>query len=75
MKHTLRALDVDLQIEHGGHDLKLTGSGMRFVARFPTLLSTVHFVPIFWSVRKSLTCEAYVRIEWRGLGIAIRVGA
>ncbi len=75
MRHTLRALDIDLQIEHGGHQLKLTGSGMRFVARFPTLLSIVHFTPIFWPVRKILPSEARVRIEWRGLGIAVRAGA
>ena len=75
MSHTLRALDVDLQIEHGGHHLKLTGSGMRFVARFPTLISIVHFAPIFWPVRKNLPSPASVRIEWRKLGITVKVGA
>jgi len=43
MKRTLPTLDVDLLIERKGHQLQLTGSGTRFVAKFPTLSALLHF--------------------------------
>lgn len=72
MKHTLPALDVDLLIEHDGHHMKLRGSAMRFVAKFPTLLSLAHFMRFFWSSRKRIPHEASVHLEWRQLSIPVK---
>ena len=72
MKRPLPVLDVDLLIEHGGHQLKLRGSGTRFAAKFPTLLSLLHFLRISWSSRKRIPREASFHVEWRRLRIPVK---
>lgn len=72
MKPPLPVLDIDLLIEHGGHDLKLRGSGMRFVAKFPTLLSLFHFLRIFRSFKRRIPREASLQFEWRRFRIPIK---
>ena len=72
MKRFLHVLDVDLLIEHGGHQLKLEGSGMCFAAKFPTLRSLGHFLLIFWSSRKLVPREASFQLEWRRFSIPVK---
>ena len=68
----LPALEVDLVIEHGGRRLHLQGSGTPFVATFPTLVSLLHFAPIFWPYRKRIPRPASLQVERRGLRIPVR---
>lgn len=75
MKRPLPVLDLDLLIEHGGHQLKLRGSKMRFVARFPTLLSLLHFLLVFWPYRKLAPRGASFRVEWRQLRIPVKTAS
>jgi hypothetical protein len=72
MKRPLPVLEVDLLIEHDGHHLKLRGSGMRFVAKFPTLLSLFHFLRNFWSFKQHVPREASLQVEWRQLRIRVK---
>ena len=72
MKQPPPVLDVDLLIEHGGHQLKLSESGTRFAARFPTLLSLFHFLRISWASRKRNPREASFSVEWRRLRIPVK---
>ena len=71
MTRLLPSLELDLRIEHDGHQLSLTGSRMRFCANFPTLLSAVHFVRMFWPSRRFLPANASVRVQWRWVSILI----
>ena len=73
MKLPLPVLDVDLLIEHDGHELKLLGSDMRFIAKFPTLGDVVHFSRILWPYRKLVPRESSVRVEWRGLSVPVKL--
>jgi hypothetical protein len=72
MKRPLSVLDVDLLIEHGGHQLKLSGSGMRFVAESPTILALFHFLRIAWASRKRIPRAASFQVEWRRLRIPVK---
>lgn len=72
MKQPRPVLDVDLLIEHGGHHLKLRGSGMRFAVRFPTLPSLFHFLRIFWAFRKRIPQDASLQVEWHRLRIPVK---
>lgn len=72
MKRFLPVLDVDLLIEHGGHQVKLKGSGMCFAAKFLTLRSLFHFFRIFWLSRKRIPREASFQVEWRRLRIPVK---
>ena len=74
MKRPIPRLDVDLLIEHDGHHLELRGSEMRFVAKFPTLLSLFHFSRIFWPYRKEAPQESSLQVEWRQLRIPVKSG-
>jgi hypothetical protein len=73
MRRSLPVLDVDLLIDHGGHQLKLKGSEMCFAAKFPTLRSLFHFFRIFWSSRTRIPREASFHVEWRRLRIPVKV--
>lgn len=66
MKLPLPALDVDLLIEHNGHQATLQGAGHHFVARFPTLRSLFHFLRTLWPLRKRLPREVEFQVEWKG---------
>jgi hypothetical protein len=68
----LPVLEVDLLIEHGARRLHLQGSGTRFVATFPTLVSLLHFAPIFWLYRKRIPRPTSLHVEWLGLRIPVR---
>jgi hypothetical protein len=72
MKRSLPVLDVDLLIDHGGHQLKLKGSGMCFAAKFPTLRSLFYFFRIFWSSRTRIPQEASFQVEWRRLRTPVK---
>ena len=65
MNRPVPALDLDLLIEHGGHQVGVKGSGRHFVAKFPTLLSLLHFLLAFWPVRKRVPGEFQFQVEWR----------
>jgi hypothetical protein len=65
-------LDVDLLIERGGHELKLSGSGIRFVARFPTLRSLFHHLRFFWPARNLIPGSVQILVEWRKLRVNVR---
>ena len=67
------ALDVDLLIEHDGHQVGVTGSGRHFVAKFPTLFSLLHFSWAFWSVRKHVPREFQFQVELRDFRFALPV--
>jgi hypothetical protein len=64
MTRPLPALDLDLVIEHGGRQLKLTGSGSRFIARFPTLSSLIYFARNFWSWKNQIPEQMSLQAEW-----------
>ena len=70
MSH-FRALDLDLRIQHAGHELILTGSGGSFVARFPTLLSLLHFARLSWPFRAHLPPDASLQVQWRWLHLPV----
>ena len=72
MKQLIPNLDVDLLIENGGHQMKLTGSGMSFTASFLTLRSLLHFL---WALRKSqnlIPSQASLQLQWRGISIPVK---
>ena len=68
----LNLVDVDLQVEHDGHTLKLTGSDSRFVARFSTLAALFHFGRVFWFFRKRIPRRASLQVEWRPLRVLLK---
>lgn len=72
MKQPPPVLDVDLLIEHAGHQLKLRGSGTRFAAEFPTLLSLFHFLRISWTSRNQMPKATSFHVEWRGIRIPVK---
>lgn len=63
----LRALELDLAVEHAGHRVQLTGADGRFVARFRALSSLLHFARLAFPARKLFPRGLSVRLEWRGL--------
>jgi len=65
-------LDVDVLIEQGGHELKLSGSGNRFVARFPTLGSLFYHLRFFWPARNLIPRSVGLAVEWRKLRVKVR---
>lgn len=67
----LRALELDLAVEHEGHLVRLTGAGGRFLVRFPTLSSLIHFGRVVFPARKQFPSGFSVRLEWRGLGFRV----
>ncbi len=72
MKRPLPVLDVNLLIEHGGHQLNLRGSGTSFSVIVPTLLSLFHYLRVSWAFRKQIPREASVYVEWRRLRIPVK---
>ena len=66
MTRPLPALDIDLIIEHDGHQAAVTGSGHRFVAKCPTLKSVFHYSLNLWPWRKVLPSGYIFQMEWRG---------
>lgn len=72
MTQTPLKLDVDLRIEHAGHQLDLKGSGQRFVARFRTLRGLIHFGRLLWPLRKQMPKGWVVRIVFRGIGMQFK---
>ena len=71
MKRPLPVLDLDLLIEHGGHQLKLRGVGMRITATFPTLLSAFHFLRTLLPLRRSFPRGLSLYAEWRGICVPV----
>ena len=71
LPHPHPALDLDLIVEHQGHQVSLTGSGYSFVARFPSILSLIHFGRAAWPARKQWPEGYGISIEWRGLQVRI----
>ena len=63
----LPALDVNLLIEHAGHQASVTGSGRHFVTRFSSLGSLFYFARTLWPVRDSFPASYGMDVEWRGL--------
>lgn len=74
MKRLLPALSADLLIENAGHQMRLTGGRMSYVADFPTLSSLFHFARIGWAWRKQIPPGLQLRIVWRGLTLPFRLG-
>lgn len=72
MQRLLPDLEVDLLVEHDGQTLMLTGEGKRFAAKFPTLISLLHFTRIFWQFRNQLPGEFSLSVEWRKLSITVK---
>lgn len=72
MKKPLPALDLNLLIEHGGHQTSVIGSRYDFVARFPTLLSLLHFVRTLWPSRKEFPRGYGFQIEWKGFRFPLK---
>ncbi len=66
MKRLLPELDVDVVIEHGGHQMAVSGSGKRFVARFQNLGAIVHFGMRAWPFRKLMPSSCEWQVEWKG---------
>ena len=66
------ACQVVLELEAGSLAMandsireRITGPEMMDVARFPTLLSLLHFSLAFWPVRKRVPGEFQFQVEWR----------
>jgi len=74
MKPVPHVLECDLLIEHQGRQLRLEGSGGEFIARFPTLASLVHFVPLGWAYRRSLPAKIAVQVKWKNLSFRVQSG-
>jgi hypothetical protein len=72
MHQPLPVLETDLLIEHGGRELKVSGSGSRFAVKFSSLLSFFHFVRIFWPYRKRIPGQASVELRFGRLSIPVR---
>ena len=72
MKLPLNGLDVDLLIENGGHQVQLTGSGTRYVAKFLTFVSILHFARVSWEYRKLVPRDVSLRLEWRRFRMAVK---
>ena len=72
MKRPLPALDVNLHIEQGGHEMKFSGSGNCYLATFPTLLSLLHFLRVSWQYRKRIPRAASLHLEWRRIRIPVK---
>ena len=74
MQPPFPSLDLDLLIEHAGHQLTLSGSGMAFIATFPSLASLFHFARLGWSFRSQIPRHATLRVAWRGFSIPVNAG-
>jgi hypothetical protein len=60
-------LALELQIENGGHRMRISGSAGQYVAEFPSLRSLVHFLAIGWRWRGQVPRGWRVQMAWRGL--------
>jgi hypothetical protein len=72
MTPLLRALEVDLALEHQGQLMTLRGSGGRFAARFPTLRSAGVFLRALWPYRRRLPTGVAIRLEWKRIGFTVK---
>lgn len=68
----LRALELDLTVEHAGHRVQLTGADGHFVARFAALTSVLHFARLTFPARKHFPRGLALRLQWRGLAWRVR---
>jgi len=66
MTRLLQSLDVDLRLEHNGHQAAVSGSKGSFVVKFPSLFSLFHFARVLWPSRKQVPAGCKVQIEWKG---------
>jgi hypothetical protein len=63
---------LDLQIEHDGHRLELTGSHSRLVAKFPTLPALFHYGRLFRLSRNWIPQNASLYVEWRPFRVLLK---
>ena len=71
MTRLLPRVELNLLIEHEGHEFRLTGTRNRFLADFPTLLSAVHFSRVLWPSRRLLPVGISMRVQWRWVSFSI----
>ncbi len=64
-------LDLDLVLQHDGHEVSVKGTDGQFVARFPTLLSLLHFSTALWPVRKHIPAGMGLHVELHGLRLRV----
>lgn|GEM_PF-4437119 len=65
-------LGFDLDVENGGHHVRLSGSESRIEAEFPNFRSLWHFFRMYPSLRNLAPRAAELRVRWRGLGFRVR---
>ncbi len=71
MQLPLHVLDLDLLVQHGGHEVSVKGTGGQFVARFPTLFSLLHFSSAMWPIRKHIPPGMGLQVELHGLRLRV----
>ena len=67
----LRAVELDLEVNHGGHSAMVRGQGGKFTVTFPALSSLVHFGREFWPLRHQAPSGVEVSIAWRGFELKV----
>jgi len=58
-------LEVNLHLEHSGHNLDITGTGPDYTLRFPSLASALHYAMNFWPLRKRLPEGTVIHLQYR----------
>jgi len=58
-------LQVNLHLEHSGHNLDVTGTGHDYTVRFPSLPSALHYAIHFWPLRKQIPEGTVIRLKYR----------
>ena len=66
MTPQLPALDVDVVVEHAGHEVTVRGSNRDFVAEFSTFSSMAHFLRAALPFRKAIPDGYSFQVVCRG---------
>jgi len=58
-------LEVNLHLEHSGHNLDIMGTGPDYTVQFPTLFSIFHYAFTFWPLRKQIPEGTVIHLKYR----------
>ena len=68
----LLAVELNVALDHGGYSMQVRGKGGELVARFPSLMSSLHFLIALWPARNSSLAGLGLKLEWRRLRLGVR---
>ncbi len=74
MQQVPRGLEVDVLIEHVGRQVQLSGSGIDFYGRFPTLFSLAHRARTHWKHRRLAPEGSRLEVAWTAILFPVKTG-